>query len=408
MRLSIIFLVLFGLGCPAYSGTVLNMEEAERLLIKNSLDIRAKQLDLQKSEAAVLEAKALSNPSVKFSLESLENGLRETEETFSVTQNLDISGKRGRRIDAARKSREAQGLFLAHEISGIVVQMKHSFYKVLLLRENEKAMAEIAEVISDIERKTEVRVDAGDASESDLMKLQGEKDRIVRVLKALQSELRAEKCRLALLLNVDSTGFEISGEFAYRAMNTGDRVPEESALLSIPELQGQLKRIEAAELEVSAARKETFPTIDLEAGYKKRTGGFHGLVFGVSIPLPLFDRNQGGRSRAEATLVQEKTIYEAMTKAAAAEVDVLRERMASLQNRIADILRDIARSQELTRIAGIAYEEGEMGLLEFLDAARSEKDLVIEKNTAVYDYWSAYFNLEKAMGIQSSFPGGMK
>lgn len=408
MRFVIITLFLLVSAYPAVAGTVLSVEEAEKIFIDNNLDIKSRMIELQKSDASILDAKVLPNPAVRYSIESVKNSTRETEETYSVIQNVDISGKRGRKIEAASMNKEARMFFLEHEISGLLAQMKQSYFKVLLLKENEKALSEIAGFFSDVERKTEARVSVGDASEADLMKLAGEKNKIVRGLEALRTDLKSEKRKLALLLNVEPTDFDVSGEFAYRHLNLGIEGLIELGQQNRPDIKGQGKIVEASKVALSASKKEAIPSIDLEAGYKKRSGGFNGFIFGVSIPLPLFNRNQGGIARAQIELAQEKVVFEALKKNTTYELNLLFERIASLQVRIADLSSQIETARELTRIAGIAYEEGETTLLELLDATRSEKELVVENNTAVYDYWAARFELEKAIGTKATPMGGTK
>ncbi|MDP2141434.1 MAG: TolC family protein, partial [Gammaproteobacteria bacterium] len=362
----------------------------------------------QKSDAAILDAKTLPNPSARYSLESLKNGARETEETYSVSQEVDVTGKRSGRLDTAHRSREAAELSLNHEIAGLLVQMKQSFYKVLLLKENEKAFSGIVAIFSDVENKIDARVRAGDASEAVLMKLTSEKKKVVRGLAALRTDLNAEKRRLALLLNIQPIDFDISGQFAYKPLHLRIGELTESGLRNRFDIKSQDKTVEAAEALLAASKKEALPSIDLEAGYKKRTGGFNGFIFGVSIPLPLFNRNQGGIARGQAGLDQEKVTLEALKKTAVYEASLLFERITSLQTRIVDLSIQIETSKELTKIAGITYEEGETGLLDLLDAVRSEKELATEYNGLIYEYWASLFELEKVSGAKMAHMGGTK
>jgi len=401
-----IFLLV--LAQPAAAVYLLSMEEAEKMFFENNLEIKAKKADVEKSDAEVVDARILPNPQAAYNIQSVKNSGTEREETYSLSQRIDISGKRSKKMEAAMKKRDARALFVEHDTAGLLSQMKQSFYKVLFLKENEKALSEIAGVFSDVERKTEARVSAGDASEADLMKLVGEKNKIVRGREALRADLKSEKRKLALLLNIQEPELEVSGEFSVKPLSSGILELTGMRQQNRPDIKGQGKTVEASEVSLSASKKEAIPTIDLEAGYKKRTGGFNGFVFGISVPLPLFDRNQGGIARAQAELQQEKIIFEAMKKAAAYEANLLFDRIASLQARVEDLSRQLEMSRELTRIAGIAYEEGETGLLDLLDAVRSEKELVVENNTAVYDYWAARFELEKNIGAKVTPMGGTK
>lgn len=408
MRFVIIALFLLVSAYLAEAGTVLSMEDAERLFLENNLDIRSRKIELQKLDASILDAKILPNPSVRYSMESLRNGERETEETYSVIQNMDLTGKRGKRVEAVYRIREARSSFLAHEIAGLIAQMKQTYYKIMLVKENESALSEIAGFFSDVVKKTEARVGAGDISEADLMKLAGERNKVLRGLEVLRADLKAEKRKLALLLNTQETEFDVSGEFSVKPLPFSSELLSEKGQQNRPDIVGQGKVVEAAAISLSASKKEAIPSFDLEAGYKKRTGGFNGFIFGVSIPLPIFNRNQGGIALAEAGLAQEKIVFEARKKSAAAEVNLLFERISSLESRIAGLSNQLKTANELTKIAGIAYEEGETGLLELLDAARSEKELIVETNTTVYDYWTARFELEKAIGSGVTPVGGTK
>ena len=408
MRFVIIAIFLLMSAYPAAAGEALSMEDAERLFLENNLEIKSRKIELQKSDALILDAKALPNPAVQYSLESLRNGERETEETYSVIQNIDISGKRGRKIEAANKSMEARTLFLKHEITGLLLKMRRSYYKILLLKENERSLSNIVEMFSGVETKTAARVVAGDVSEADLMKLTGERSRITRNLETLRVDLKFEKRKLALLLNIQEADFDVSGEFSIKPLSQSVLELTGMVLQNRPDIKGQGKAVKASELMLAASKKEAIPSIDIEAGYKKRTGGFNGFIFSVSTPLPLFNRNQGGIARAEAELAQEKVVFETMRKTAVYEVNILLEKIASLEVRVADLSYQIKTAKELTKIAGILYEEGETGLLELLDAARSERELVLEKNTAIYDYWTARFELDKAIGTVAIPIGGTK
>ncbi len=401
-------LFLLVLAQPADAVYLLSMEEAEKIFFENNLEIKAKKADVKKSDAEVVDARILPNPQATYNIQSLKNSGTEREETYSLSQRLDISGKRSKKIESAMKKRDARAFFVEHDTAGLLSQMKQSFYRVLFLKENEKALSEIAGVFSDVERKTEARVSAGDASEADLMKLVGEKNKIVRGREALRADLKSEKRKLALLLNIQEPEIEVSGEFSVKPLSFSILELTGMGQQNRPDIKGQGKTVEAAEVSLSASKKEAIPTIDLEAGYRKRTGGFNGFVFGISVPLPLFDRNQGGIARAQAELQQEKIIFEAMKKAADYEANLLFDRIASLQARVEDLSRQLETSRELTRIAGIAYEEGETGLLDLLDAVRSEKELMVENNTAVYDYWAARFELEKNIGAKVTPMGGTK
>lgn len=411
MRFIVMAAFLLIVASPALAGQpekFLGMEEAKKLFIENNLVIKAKKAEIAKADAEIISAKIIPNPSMSYAVESLKNDVRETEETYSVSQNIDISGKRSIGIDAAKKSREARLYFLEQEIAGVILQLKHTYYKILFLRENEQLLTSLLAMFEEVKNKTEERFKVGDVSEAELMKVSSEKQNIRRNLEALRMEMRAEKKKLSLLLNLKENDLELIEEFVYKPLMPDLKAAPETVLGQRSDIRGQGMLVETATASLLFARRETLPTFDIEAGYKRRTGGFKGFVFGVTIPLPIFDRNQGGIEHAKGNLEKERITLELMKKNALYEVAMLQEKIDSLSHMLSDTSQQLNTVRQLTKIARIAYEEGEISLLELLEAVRSEKALSMQYNANLYDYWAAIFELEKAVGKRFVNLGGIR
>lgn len=284
--------------------------------------------------------------------------------------------------------------------------MKQSYYKGLLLKGNETVLLETARLFSQVEEIMRFRLQVGDAAEADLLKIGLEKNKVLRNLAGLQAEKRVEMKRLGLLLNLPEGDFDLVEDFPQ--VPPGLKAPDlaDQALINRDDLKGQAQTIEAAQAGLAAARREGLPFLEVEAGYKRITGGIEGPVLSVSVPLPLFDRNQGGIARAQAELDQEKAAYEARKRNVVTEVAVQLEKLTALQTRVADLKQQAATARELTAIARLAYEEGEITLLELLEALRSEKDLALETHEAVYDQRIARLALERAVNLKLMPEGG--
>ena len=95
-----------------------------------------------------------------------------------------------------------------------------------------------------------------------------------------------------------------------------------------------------------------------------------GPVFSLTVPLPLFNRGQADAALAEADQALARSRFQARRTMALTEIEsvhqeVLRRREAE------ELYRRSADSEELVRIARMAYDEGEQGILELLDAYRT-------------------------------------
>jgi cobalt-zinc-cadmium efflux system outer membrane protein len=165
------------------------------------------------------------------------------------------------------------------------------------------------------------------------------------------------------------------------------------------ELRALLRFAERTQFESEAARRARLPTPTLFGGLKRadnESGRDRGGVFGVSMSLPLFDaggrevaRWQAERARVEAERASiEHQIRAEITRAL--EALALRQTAASEDAQAA--------GDELTQIAEVAYREGEVGILELLDAVRTASRARMRSIELRLDARLAQIALERAVG----------
>ena len=171
------------------------------------------------------------------------------------------------------------------------------------------------------------------------------------------------------------------------------------ALSMRAELRALHRSADRAELESVAARRARLPAPTLFGGLKRaddESGRERGSVFGVSVSLPLFDtgrrevaRWQAARSRVDA----ERASFEHQIRA---EIARASEALALRQAAATDDAESAA--GELTQIAEIAYREGEVGILELLDAIRTAFRALMRSIELRLDARLAQVALERAVG----------
>ena len=133
-------------------------------------------------------------------------------------------------------------------------------------------------------------------------------------------------------------------------------------------------RLQELQFKAEAAERLRIPNPVVSGGLKRskvRDGSISGPVLSVSVGLPLFNKGQVDRQLAEAEAVQVRARREILKDRILAEV---RAAHASLRIRrqIADEYeaQSGSRAAEIRRIAEVAYQEGELGILELLDSYR--------------------------------------
>jgi cobalt-zinc-cadmium efflux system outer membrane protein len=156
---------------------------------------------------------------------------------------------------------------------------------------------------------------------------------------------------------------------------------------------------ERAALESDAARRARLPSPTFFAGLKRAdddAGRQRGGVFGVSVSVPLFDT--GGREAARWTAERARVESEraAIEQQIRAEISRASETLAL---RLAAVSGDQeATGEELMRIAEVAYREGEVGILELLDAVRTASRARTRTIEIRLDARLAQIALERAVG----------
>ena len=175
------------------------------------------------------------------------------------------------------------------------------------------------------------------------------------------------------------------------------------ALRARPDLRATQRDAEAAAANVRVAVAERIPTPAFSGGFKGErlaTGeSLNGFVAGVSLPLPLWDRRGGavaaaraeaGRQDAEAELARRQSVRE--VEDAYVTHQALAGQLAELEGQLGDEARKAQRASQ------VAYTEGEISLLEWLDSVRAYQ----EAEATYVSLWAEYIArraaLERATG----------
>ena len=180
-------------------------------------------------------------------------------------------------------------------------------------------------------------------------------------------------------------------------------VPIETLLIRATSTRAELRALEQlgqrATFEADAARRARLPSPNLFGGVKRAdelSGRKTGGVFGVTVALPLFDSGdrEAARWEAEGSRVQaERMFIEGRIRSeitAASEVLTLRQAALSQEPQ--------GTAEELVQIAVVAYREGEVGILELLDAARTASRARTRSIDLRLDTRLAQIALERAVG----------
>ena len=383
----------------------ITLPEAHAAAERGSLDLRLARGAVDAARARVITAGTRPNPTIGLDREQLGGNGGYHETVLSVGQTLDLSGQRGARREAATLEAAAAEVRLEAERVRVRADVTRAYLRAAAAEARLRSLRETGGLFQTAERAGQARFREGDISAYELQRLQVEAARYATLSAEAALEFRQAGRELAFLLRPDSAA---AADAAVLPADTLGAVALRAAALGADAaLARALRRpdVRAAEADVAAARaavdlrtRGRRPNPTVTAGLKEQAGGMAGAVIGVSVPLPLSDRNQGPIAEAQAALAQAETRVALARRAAEAEVRRALERRTSLAERLA--LREglLSRARALLASARVAYAEGETSLLELLDAAETFRTTREGADTLLAEYLTSVADLERATG----------
>jgi cobalt-zinc-cadmium efflux system outer membrane protein len=259
-----------------------------------------------------------------------------------------------------------------------------SFYRVLALERRERILAAGLTEIGEVIRVLTIREQEGEGSRFDRIRAERERADLRSELAIARSVTEQNRAVLTAFLPAGTAVDTLTGTLAAALPAASLAEIGQRALSSRLDLRALRQRREQFRLEQRGAERLKYPDPVISAGLKRADAtvsgplgivdrNANGLVAGISVPLPVFNKGQGETARASA----EGELAEA--RAAILERQVLAAiegAWRSLSTRVAALAqyeRELTPGQELVRIATVAYQEGEIGILQLLDAYRTQR-----------------------------------
>lgn len=362
---------LLALPLAVWAQTPLTEAEAVRLGLARADLANLERGAVQAAEAEVLAAGLFPNPTLSYSRDRVDGSPDSVEQTWMLGQTFDLSGRRGLHREAASRRLASVTAGNAARQLDMAAEIRRSFHDVLFRQQTIRATETWAQRFAQIEGTVTKLARAGEASGYDQRRLSRERQTAEARLAAERAELDRSGARLMALTGATDAP-RLEG-----ALLPSLPPPVETALTGLdqrPDLQALSRRAEAADLDGRAARRGGIPDVTVGIGPKSVDNGStrdNGVALSLSVPLPVFDRQQAGQQRAAAEALQARAEYRLAKARAEGELRGLHRQAQGLRATAIDYRsRAVSASPDLLRIAETAYQGGESSLLELLDAYR--------------------------------------
>jgi len=375
--------------------------------------LRAARLNIDEARAGEITAYLRPNPTLTGTLDQLDPFVSAPSPTTgtqgyrplafalpygSIGYLHERDRKRELRLESARKSTDiAESTFS----DTLLFNLRNAFVQVLqakAFQQNAKENLDYWDRELNVNRR---RFQAGDLAQVDLDRLELERVQFESDVVTALTNLRTAKIQVLMLLD-DRTPmdrFDLTGPYDF-----ADRLPpleefREMALAARPDLKAALQAVELAKTnhQLAVANGSTDPTFSVDFARNPPIPVYFGIS--VSIPLRIFDRNQGEKARTAVEIGRSEHAREAAEAQVFSDVDSAYVTIESALNLLRPYRdRYLKLAEDNRNREAFSYQNGGASLLDYLDAEKAYRDVRLAYLNLIGSYLSAAAQMNMAVG----------
>lgn len=411
---------LLACGGTAHAEGGMSIEQAVSLALLRNRDVLATKLDIEASQIDRIAASVYPNPVFSYTAGNIVVGqgnpqdrgldpgpLAQLVHTVGVSEIIDVWAKRSARIHAADKGIEHRRLLVEDAVREIAYSVRASFADLVREQlENELAHTMKARY-DDTIRISGARFRAGEISEADFRKIELEGMKYQNAVIDADTELDLSRQRLARLCGLGSAGELPGPAYMPNEPRTAPSIAEVTtrALADRPDLRAASQGRELADATLALAKREAYPDVSLgvaltHSGFQVSGDNPNALALTLSLPLPVFDRNQANiaRSRNDAKRFDNDVArLELQIRSEVAQSVRHLERASSLL----DIYEQggmLERAERALQVAENSYKAGSVSLIELLESQRTFIETKAQYLRAQHDCRQAQIDVAHSTG----------
>ncbi|MCM3872298.1 MAG: TolC family protein [Pyrinomonadaceae bacterium] len=387
-----------------------------RALASNG-DFAAARIEIERARARLRQAGLRPNPTLDFeqSTGSYTGSNGEGETSVGIALPIELGGRRRRRIELAQAELEAVEADIADRERRLAGEVRSVYVEALAaLRE-----LETSEKLNSLDLQTtrfvQVRVNEGETAPIELNLLRVEVDRLRSRRALIEGRLKATLLRLKNL-----AGIAPAEPLRLRESLLSPALPAPPASLEAaidvalrhrPDLKRARLNEEVAQAGLSLAKANYTPDVTAFSRYTLNRSTYQDtpvgvrnekdrlLTFGVSVGIPVFNRNQGAKAESAAAIAQARTKREFLETVVRSEVESAYARYEATREAVATFEQGvIARSNDNIRVVRAAYELGQFSITDLLNEQRRLVDSQRDFTETLSEQYRALADLQAALG----------
>lgn len=346
------------------------------------------------------EATQLPNPSLEWRQENLGSPLQPDISTI-LHLPLDITGRRLalRSVKRAGVLRADGDLLAARREAEL--EVARSWLRAALTSGAQQVAERQFESLREIAVVDSIREREGAVAPAISLRTGLEADRAQLLIATAAGTAARARADLARVLGIpDNELATVAGLAAPPLPLPPDSVrARDLAVSTRPEVAAREAALRETQARRSAERRGVIGDVQLQGGTKQTSGYLTG-VFGIAMPLPLFNRNSAAQQRAAGEYAEALALRNEMLIAVGGSVGAAWHAYVATRASATRAATFEARGIQVAQIARAAYSEGHITLTELLDAERAAVDALTASLNWTAEAWLARLELERAIGAR--------
>ena len=403
-------------GHNVFAQTVYTWQQLKDKFEATNPTLRAARLNIDESKAQEITAYLRPNPDFSISADQVghnttSNPFKEMLNVVSVSYLHERQHKRELRRDSARESTAVTESATLDQERGLLFNLRSAFVQLLQAKavlQNAKENLEYWDRELAVNQK---RFDAGDLALVDLNRLVLQRAQFEADFETATVNLRTNKIQLLTLLN-DRTPidqFDVTGPYDFQEQLMPLEEFRNIALATRPDLKAAMQSVDLAKInhQLAVANGSADPTFGFDAAAPSLTSNYLSWPFplfeyvgvNVSIPLRIFDKNQGEKARTQIDIGRNERLQEAARASVFSDVDSAYWTLIQALNLLKPYkAKYLPLAEDNRNRISVSFQNGGASLLDLLDAEKAYRDTRVAFLNLIGSYLTAAAQMNMAAG----------
>ena len=374
------------------------MDQALEAAFSNNPELAAAQWDIGIAQGDLQQAGLMPNPQVSWEAEDTRRNSRTT--TVLINQQIELGGKRGARVDVASRNQDAVGIEVERKRNVLRADVIQAFSSASTAQQRVLLARQSLELAERGLRVAQGRIKSGKTSPVEGTRAEVQLSEVRLELRRAERDEASALQQLALVMGAPLPVFLVVGDSS-RSMPA---VPDPLLLLDRIDRTAELRlaalQIDQREASLELERAQRIPDLTVSVGSqydaleRERVN-----VVGLSMPIPLFNRNQGNVLAAARRTDQARDLRNASELRLRTEIQTTLDQWRTANTEVASFNQTILpAAQSAVDTATRGFEMGKFNFLDVLDAQRTLISARTQYIQTITEATNAWVRIERIFG----------